>query len=153
MANLGDFFSKKDSESLFNSIALTPGTIIRCFSDITTPPKIKFLIVISVTNDAAYIMSVFINKHINWKVHKTEELVNLQYPIKPQGFKHLKFISYIDCSDLSVHSYQEIYDQISKKYDDCVCGCLSEDDFNKVKALLVSSPKITAKKLKLAGLI
>jgi hypothetical protein len=140
MSSLGEKFPQAIRAELAKA-NLVPGAVIRIPVNDTTPPKIKYLVVISVDPDKFYFSTIFVNTEVNPNVFNTVELQNLQHYIEVKNCPFVETNCYADCSKIKERSHAEVTAYITK-YPDAHLGQLPEDDFNKIRALLTNASTI-----------
>lgn len=150
MTKLGDFFSENIKGKLAGS-NIVPGNVIRCFTTDTNPPKEKRFVVLGVDVTGALIGTVFINSDVNFNVINSQELLELQYPIKKAGNEYLAWDSFVDCSKLVRFEYEYVKSKIVEK-PKCVLGTVKSDDLKIIYELVQKSPVISKAELKKFGL-
>ncbi len=99
MGSLADFFPKGMKQEVAN-FNLEVGNVIKCFTLHTNPPKEKRFVILGTNDKGDYVGSVFINSNINFNIINSQELLELQYPVKCQANSYLDYDSFIDCSEL-----------------------------------------------------
>jgi hypothetical protein len=150
MASLGDIFPDDWKESLANE-NLKPGAVIRIAVPDTTPPKIKFLLVVSIDGDKISIASLFINTDINPNVFNTPVLQSLQYLVKQDKNHFMDHNSYADCSKITPRNYSDIFGLV-KKEPSCHLGQINDEDFKNIRSLLKATKTIPVRLKKQFGL-
>ena len=99
MGSLGDFFPNGMKQEIAN-FNLEIGSVIKCFTSYTRPPKEKRFVILGINEEGNYVGSVFINTNVNFNIINSQELLELQYPVKNQANDYLDHDSFIDCSEL-----------------------------------------------------
>ncbi len=97
---LGEFFPESEKVEFVESI-LTPGHILRFHVSNTKPPKVKLLLIVGNDNDKLLIAYLYINTNINFNVHHSSKLVDLQYELVADNENKLSYNSFVDC--ISIH--------------------------------------------------
>lgn len=151
MANLGDFFPE-DFKANIADFNLSIGSVIKCFTTHTNPPKEKRFVILGVNDAGDFIGSVFINTNVNFKVMNSQELRDLQHPVKNQANDYLDHDSYIDCSALFEFSRQIVFELLMREPERAL-GTVTPDDLKTLLKLVKTSPTIEPKVLKKFNLI
>ena len=151
MTRLGDLFSKEVKEELA-SIALTPGSIIRCLVNNTDPPKEKFFVVINKSQAGETLGVVYINSRIHPYILKNPELHACQLLVKPEDHNFLHHESFVDCTNISKLPYDEIVQNVAHTKG-CIKGNVNKQELEIIHKLLQSSPKTSKHDLKSFGII
>lgn len=150
MGKLGDFFTQEFKEKLADE-SMHIGSVIRCFVTQTNPPKIKRFIILGRDSSNNYIGTIFINTDVNWNVINSQEILELQYPVKHSENEYLDNDSFIDCSKLIKMEYEYVKNAIVEK-PGCVLGKVKDDDLEIIYTLVKSSPNISPIELQSIGL-
>lgn len=101
--------------ALVHRYALQPGRILYLFCNFTTPPKQKYLVVVSPAGDTHPPLFFVINSRIHPYLQSSPALAACQICITPQDYPSLNHASYIDCSKVIYSlSEQEILSQIDQ---------------------------------------
>lgn len=101
------------------------GSVIRVFVKDTTPPKIKYFIVIGFSQDKVLLGTVFINSEINPNIFRNEELRNLHVPINAESNNFIEHDCFVDCSSIKERSSDEIKQLLSND-PECSKGIVQE---------------------------
>lgn len=140
MSSFGELFPdsfKKD----FGKRSIEPGTVLRFFASSTKPPKIKRLVVLSVSGDKVCVAYLFINSKINPNLFNTPSLRSLHYPLKSNSSEFLNKDSFLDCSFLHEIHHDALIQIISN--DPSVhIGNLSTHDFESALSIVNTAPTI-----------
>lgn len=88
------------SNPLSHKEILTPGNVLVLFCDFTTPPKEKYLILISTNPNLLFFI---VNSNINEFKQGLDELLEAQIPLELKDHPFLKHDSYVDCSKVIRH--------------------------------------------------
>lgn len=83
MPTIGDYFND-DLKKKFTEQHIAVGSVIKCFVKKTAPPKEKRFVVLGIDDSGNVIGVVFINSEINWKIHNTLELAQLQLFVRKE---------------------------------------------------------------------
>jgi hypothetical protein len=150
MGNLGDFFTQDFKEKIADS-SMHIGSVIRCYTTQTTPPKEKRFIILGRDSTNNYIGTIFINSNVNWNVINSQELLELQYPVKKDGNDYLDWDSFVDCSKLIKLEYEYVKNAIVAK-PGCVLGTVKQADLEIIYTLVKSSTNISPIELKNIGI-
>lgn len=146
MGRLSDFFPEGIKQEIAN-FNLEIGNVIKCFISHTNPPKEKRFVILGINDEGNYVGSVFINTNVNFNIINSQELLELQYPIKNQANDYLDHDSFIDCSELFEFDRQSLYDLLMKEPERAL-GKVLPEDLEKLFTLVKSSPIIEPKILK-----
>lgn len=118
------------------------GIVTKGYSD-----RIKYFIVLGVSNNDSIIGAFFINSNVNENVISTHELLSCQFPLKQKDYpKLLNHNSNLDCSDLIEVSKIKI---LSKGFE---IGQLTDSDLSLVVDHVEKSEVITPKLKKKFGI-
>lgn len=151
MPSLGDFFSSDQrKESAERNVKV--GSVIKAFVKNTTPPKEKRFIIIAENDDGRFLAVVFINSNINTNVHRTNQLLSLQYQILCGDNEFLERDSYIDCSDIFDYDRSQVIEWVTLN-PPCKLGEVESSNLEQILQLVKSSPKISRKTLRQYGLL
>lgn len=151
MGSLGDFFPQGIKQNIAN-FNLEIGSVVKCFTNHTKPPKEKRFIILGVNDEGNYVGSVFINTNVNFNIINSQELLELQYPVKNQPNDYLDHDSFIDCSELFEFSRQDLFNLLIAEPERAL-GKVSQKDLETLFRLVKSSPIIEPKMLKKYKLI
>lgn len=146
MGSLADFFPEGMKQDIAN-FNLEVGNVIKCFTSHTNPPKEKRFVILGVNENGDYVGSVFINTNVNFNIINSQELLDLQYPVKNQPNDYLDHDSFIDCSELFEFDRQTLYELLIKEPERAL-GKVSSEDLEILFGLVKSSPIIEPKILK-----
>ena len=130
---------------------MIPGEVYRLFVNDTKPPKVKYLIVISVTESAVNYASVFINSEINTKTKYSDLLQQAMISIDSNRHSFLKYDSFVDCSQVEFRSKKELVDayQTDKNV---LLGNVNKEKMNELYLAILHAPSIKGKIKKRLGL-
>lgn len=126
---------------------LEVGNVIKCFTSHTNPPKEKRFVILGVNENGDYVGFVFINTNVNFNIINSQELLDLQYPVKNKSNDYLDHDSFIDCSELFEFDRQTLYELLIKEPERAL-GKVSPEDLEILFGLVKSSPIIEPKILK-----
>lgn len=146
MGSLADFFPEGMMQD-FANFNLEVGNVIKCFTSHTSPSKEKRFVILGINDNRDYVGSVFINTNVNFNIINSQELLELQYPVKNQANDYLDHDSFIDCSELFEFDRQILYDLLIKEPERAL-GKVSSEDLEILFDLVKSSPIIEPKILK-----
>lgn len=140
MVSLGSAFPQNERDK-FGQRQIKSGSVFRIFTEKTTPPKIKILVVLAVNDEYACIGHFFINSRVNENIFPTQALKDLHLFLLASENPFLKHDSYLDCSNIHSVNLQKILTAIA---DDPQChqGNLCEDDIEAAKNLARNAPTI-----------
>lgn len=105
--SLGDKFSidiKTDHARRGTQI----GAVLRLFVEDTDPPKVKYFIVVGLTQDGISLASVYINSEVNMIMNYSLELRALHLPLSTDDCNLLDHDSFVDCSRLVIRDRERI---------------------------------------------
>lgn len=141
---IGDAFSNEFKSEHANNIISQPGNVFIAFVKDTKPPKTKMFVVVGHDENKTNIACVYINSEINQFSIKNK-LVHLHHCIYAAHFDFLDHNSYIDCCNLIIKPYSEIYD-IAFYNDKSFLGSISFEDmfivFENLKNTNTIAPKL-----------
>ncbi len=109
MVNLGESFPGSFREDYSKRI-FTPGSVFRAYTDLTTPPKVKIFVILSVRSDLACVGSLFVNSEININYFPTPALRDLNLSLSKEDFDFLDHDSFLDCSQIKEMRLEMLYD-------------------------------------------
>lgn len=95
--SLGDYFPEKSKKEFAENV-IELGSVIRKHVDNTNPPKIKFFIVVGISEKSLSIASVYINTEINVNVNHNTYLKSFQHEITASNYDFLDWDSTVDCA-------------------------------------------------------
>lgn len=148
MSLLGDHFPE-DRDSQPPPI-VSVGSVLRLMVDDTTPPKVKFFIVVGQAADGISLASVYINTAVNPNVNWALELKQLHIPILQKDYPFLTHDSFVDCSKL-IERDQGALQQTVNNRPNAHVGLLSSEQLKVYLEVLVNSPTIKGKTKKRFG--
>jgi hypothetical protein len=147
MTDLSDLFPQSFRDD-FAERNIQIGSVIRVFVKDTTPPKVKYFIVIGFSDDKVLLGTVFINSAINQNVFNTEYLNGLNIPLDAQVYDFIDHNSFVDCSDIRERSVVEIKNLLSND-PECSKGVVSEETMKIILSTLANATTISLyKKIK-----
>ncbi len=116
-----------------------PGRVFYIHVDFTDPPKDKLLVLVSNSEEPLFFI---INSKINRFIKEREHLLNCQVGIGERDYDYLKQNSFINCTEIKIITFDEIYKQIkdSSNIGYRLKGVLKKNDIAKIcKAVKESS--------------
>jgi hypothetical protein len=122
------------------------------FCNTNQAAKEKRFIVLGRDSFNNYIGTLFINTNVNFNIINSQELLELQYPVKKEGNEYLKWDSFVDCSKIVKLEYAYVKNKIVEN-PGCVLGKVKEADLEIIYTLVKSSPNISPMELKSIGLM
>ncbi len=112
MGNLGSFFPP-DAQRDYAARQLVPGQVLYLDCDFTTPPKVKYLVLVAATEEDGPLL-FFVNSRINPYIERRPALLGCQVRLSNARYGFLEHDCYIDCSRVvDEFSYEEIRAQIA----------------------------------------
>jgi hypothetical protein len=151
MTDLSDLFPQSFRDD-FAERNIQVGSVIRVFVKDTTPPKVKYFIVIGFSEDKVLLGTVFINSAINQNVFNTEYLKGLNVPLDAQLYDFIDHNSFIDCSDIKERNLIEIK-QLMSNDPECSKGVVSEEIMKIISTTLASATTISISKKRKFGIL
>ncbi len=146
MSQLGNFVSEDDLETLIRE-RLIPGVILHVWCDFTTPPKEKFLVVLSTEPECLVCL-------ISSKIHpfnqKKEKLVASHVELHRADYDFLDHNSYANCNNVYMMEIGEIVDQCKKVFSR-IKGNLTEPDSGHVLRAIQDSVLVSGKHKKVTS--
>lgn len=136
----------------FSERQITVGSVIKCMTDQTDPPKEKRFIIVGISNDNIAVGSVFINSELNISINWSQRFKDLQIPLESHSREYLEWDSYVDCARLYEWTYQELQ-TILESDPGTVIGELDSNDQALIIGSLKSATTISPKKKRKFGLI
>ena len=143
MSSLGSCFPDYLREN-FSARQITPGSVLRIYASSTTPPKIKRIVILAITDDNICVGYLFVNSEINPNCFPTPELRRLHLPLQTVGRTYLDHDSYLDCSDVKEIPFNELKEILSNDPQKHI-GKLSDSDFKQATELVKSALTISKK--------
>lgn len=141
--SLGDKFSiefKNDHANRGTQV----GAVLRLFVEDTNPPKVKFFIVIGMTDDRVSLASLYINSEVNMIKNYSQELIDLHLPLLTNDCDFLDHDSFVDCSQLQERNREHIYQNILNSPGAFV-GTLKPEQLVTIKNRVISAKTIKGK--------
>jgi hypothetical protein len=148
--SLGDFFSAK-TKSAIGGALITRGSVLKCFTDQTNPPKYKRFIVLGQSADSSFWGVVLINTNVNFNVINSQELLDAQHLLLKADNTFLEHNSYADCSTIFRLPTGNVNAQVGDE-PHRVLGEVAEQDLQTVIAMLKACPNVIPKTLLQLGL-
>ena len=118
------------------------GSVIRQFVTDTTPPKVKYFIIIGIDGNTIALGTVFINSKINSYFYDNPELLQLQIPISSSEYPILSWDSFIDCSDINTRKISEVLDCLDNDPRTGYCFSVTAEKLREIHTALDKSRKI-----------
>lgn len=151
MTDLSDLFPQSFRDD-FADRNIQVGSVIRVFVKDTTPPKVKYFIVIGFSNDKVLLGTVFINSTINQNVFNTEYLKGLNISLDAQMYDFIDHNSFVDCSDIKERNFVEIKHLVSND-PECSKGVVSEETMRIILTTLANTSTISLNKKRKFGIL
>lgn len=151
MTELSDLFPQSFRDDFANR-NIQVGSVIRVFVKDTTPPKVKYFIVIGFSDDKVLLGTVFINSTINQNVFNTEYLKGLNIPLDAQTYDFIDHNSFVDCSDIKERNFVEIKHLVSND-PECSKGVVSEETMRIILTTLANTSTISLNKKRKFGIL
>ncbi len=151
MTDLSDLFPQSFRDD-FADRNIQVGSVIRVFVKDTTPPKIKYFIVIGFSEHKVLLGTVFINSSINQNIFHNEYLKGLNVPLDSQMYDFIDHNSFVDCSDIRERSVVEIKNLLSND-PECSKGVVSEETMKTISTTLASATTISLNKKRKFGIL
>jgi len=140
---LGDYFPK-ESKIAFLENNLTLGAVFKILSEITNPPKEKFVVIIGVDNDKAVVGHLFINSKINIKIAFSPELRSMHLSLSQDQYSFLKHDSYLDCSNIQEID-KNMFERIINNNLSAYQGALNQPNIDVMKYMITKASTIPLK--------
>jgi hypothetical protein len=141
--SLGDKFSidiKTDHAKRGTQI----GAVLRLFVEDTNPPKVKYFIVVGLTQDGISLASVYINSEVNMIMNYSQELRALHLPLSADDCNFLDHDSYVDCSRLVIRDRERIYQDLLN-CPEAFVGTLSQNQLTTIRNHIIGAKTIKGK--------
>ena len=151
MTDLSDLFPQSFKDD-FAERNIQVGSVIRVFVKDTTPPKVKYFIVIGFSDDKVLLGTVFINSTINQNVFNTEYLKGLNILLDAQIYDFIGHDSFVDCSDIKERNFVEIKQLLSND-PECSKGVVSEETMKAISTTLANASTISLNKKRKFGIL
>jgi hypothetical protein len=124
------------------SSALEIGTVIRSYQDDTYPPKVKFWIVVGISEDGVGLASVLINSNVHPFILRNPVLSDAQYLLEPDSRELVDYTCFADCSHIREKGLTEIQQLLDKK-PHYVRGFLYPEEIDAVLKLIRNCPNVS----------
>ena len=125
---------------------LTPGNVLLLFCDFTTPPKEKFLLLVSINSGILFFL---INSKINDFKKDSPDLLESQVLLDKKTHPFLTHDSWIDCSKvIRAFDAAEVFQQINSKLGS-LKGAITNESRKKIRAA-VNDSRLLEKRFKSA---
>jgi hypothetical protein len=151
MTDFSDLFPQSFRDD-FAERNIQVGSVIRVFVKDTTPPKVKYFIVIGFSEDNVLLGTVFINSAINQNIFHNEYLKGLNVPLDSQMYDFIDHNSFVDCSDIKERNLVEIKQLLSND-PECSKGVVSEETMKTISTTLASATTISLNKKRKFGIL
>lgn len=150
-ARLGEFFPAEFIARQADD-CIRPGAVFRIYITTTTPPKIKRIVIVGVSQEEALIGHLLINSDGNWYQIDSDELRNLQIYLDSDSRDYLDHSSYLDCSSLFTLPMSTLKEHYLAD-PSILLGNLCPEDLAGAIEKTTSAPTITKKDKKKFGLV
>lgn len=120
------------------------GAVLRLFVEDTNPPKVKFFIVIGLTEDRVSLASIYINSDVNMVINYSQELRDLHLPLSANDCDFLDHDSFVDCSQLQERNRERIYQDILNSPEAFV-GTLNSEQLSTIRNQVINAKTIKGK--------
>lgn len=151
MAKLNELLSANSSQIDITSFSVTPGDVFKVFDNRTIPPKVKYHIVVGVSEERVLLGTVRINSTMNANVYRDQASQYRCIKIKADKYDFLDHDSTIDCNHLISHDLNGIKTYIVS-HRDVVLGDITPDDLEDIKLRMLDAPTITEEDKEIFGI-
>ncbi len=151
MAKLNELLSANSSQIDITSFSVTPGDVFKVFDNRTIPPKVKYHIVVGVSEERVLLGTVRINSTMNAPkgIYRHSCLENTA--TAPDKYDFLDHDSTIDCNHLISHDLNDIKTYIVS-HQDVILGDITPDDLEDIKLRMLDAPTITEEDKEIFGI-
>lgn len=128
---LGDNFPAGFMESFSAQRGISPGDVLYQHCEFTTPPKVKFMVVVC----CEPLLVLLINSEVNAFIKQTPHLLACQVDISQQEHDFLDWDSVVNCIEAhAAFDLEVIKEQIASNYGGVLKGRITDECMTKVKA-------------------
>lgn len=150
MPQLKELLSPNSDQFGTNSFSIAPGDVFKVFDNQTTPPKVKYHIVVGISEARILLGTVRINSNMNVNVYRDQASQYRCIKMKAEKYDFLDHDSTIDCNQLLSHNLDDVKNYISS-HPDVVLGYISTDDLEDIKLRMLEAPTITEEDKEIFG--
>ena len=130
---------------------LEPGQVLKLRVEDTTPPKIKYLVIVGCTQDEITIATVFINSNVNIYIAYNAVLQAAHLPILAAEHSFLRYDSHVDCTQIAKRPYAAIEQHVNAQ-PSTIVGRVTPTLLDEILTALRHSTLIKGKDKKKLGL-
>ena len=141
MPTLGELLSEFSDIKAANAV-IEPGLVFKIFDSNTTPPKIKYHVVVGVCDEEVLVATVRINTSMNVNVYKQIEAQYRCIKLKREVYDFLDHDSVVDCNVLIPSNLPGIQWELDN-HPHYVMGKLLSEDVEEIKLRMIDAPTIS----------
>ncbi|EPR6395354.1 hypothetical protein ACU70F_004096 [Salmonella enterica subsp. enterica serovar Anatum] len=148
---LGDCFPPDFKANFSRERGISPGDVLYLHCDFTTPPKVKYMVVVC----CEPLLVLLINSDINEFIKRNNDLMACQVEINREDHDFLKWDSFVNCIEAhAAFDLEIIKEKIAIKYGDVLKGRITDHCMRQVRCAVEISKTMVKrhKKLILAAL-
>lgn len=151
MPKLSELLSANSNSVNVTSYSIAPGDVFKVFDNRTTPPKIKYHIVVGISEARILLGTVRINSNININVYRDQASQYRCIKMKAEKYDFLEHDSTIDFNHLITHNLKDIKTYINS-HPDVILGDITTEDLEDIKLRMLDAPTITEEDKEIFGI-
>ena len=151
MTQLNELLSANSNPIATSSFSIAPGDVFKVFDKRTTPPKVKYHIVVGVSEERILLGTVRINSAMNINIYRDQESQYRCIKMKADKYNFLDHDSTIDCNQLLSHNLNDVKNYISS-HSNVMLGGITTDDLEDIKLRMLEAPTITEEDKEIFGI-
>lgn len=151
MPKLNELLSANSSPINTTSFSIVPGDVFKVFDNRTTPPKVKYHIVVGISEERILLGTVRINSSMNVNVYRDQASQYRCIKVKADKYDFLDHDSTIDCNHLLSHNLKDIRTYLSS-HPDVILGDITTEDLEDIKLRMIEAPTITEEDKEIFGI-
>lgn len=151
MPKLNELLSTNSSQLSTTSFSIAPGDVFKIFDNRTIPPKVKYHIVIGVSEERILLGTVRINSNMNANVYRDQASQYRCIKMKADKYNFLDHDSTIDCNHLLSHDLSAVKTYICS-HPDVMLGDITTDDLEDIKLRMLDAPTISEEDKEIFGI-
>ncbi len=151
MPKLSELLSANSNSIDVTSHSVAPGDVFKVFDNRTTPPKVKYHIVVGISEERILLGTVRINSNININVYQDQASQYRCIKMKAEKYDFLDHDSTIDCNHLLTHNLQDVKTYINS-HPEVILGDITTEDLEDIKLRMLDAPTITEEDKEIFGI-
>lgn len=151
MPKLSELLSANSNSIDVTSHSVAPGDVFKVFDNRTTPPKVKYHIVVGISEERILLGTVRINSNININVYRDQASQYRCIKMKAEKYDFLDHDSTIDCNHLLTHNLQDVKTYINS-HPEVILGDITTEDLEDIKLRMLDAPTITEEDKEIFGI-